>query len=41
MITDVSPYFPVILMSAYATDDQIAEAKRMEAYTILTKPLDI
>jgi two-component system, NtrC family, response regulator HydG len=32
---------PVILMSAYATEDQKDEAKRCGAYTVLCKPIDI
>jgi DNA-binding NtrC family response regulator len=41
MIKEVSPDLPVVLMSAYATEEQIAEAKREGAYTVLTKPIDI
>lgn len=41
IIRDLSPELPVVLMSAYATDDQITEAKAQGAYTVLTKPIDI
>lgn len=41
LIRDVSPDIPVVLMSAYATDEQVAEAKQHGAATVLTKPIDI
>lgn len=41
LINSVSPGLPVVLMSSYATPEQMAEAKRQGAYTVLTKPLDI
>ncbi|MBI1912565.1 MAG: response regulator [Deltaproteobacteria bacterium] len=41
MIKSVSPDLPVVLMSAYATEDQINEAKKQGAYTVLTKPIDV
>jgi DNA-binding NtrC family response regulator len=41
MIRDVALGIPVVLMSAYASDEQIAEAKRHGAATVLTKPIDI
>lgn len=41
MIRDAAPDLPVLLMSAYATDEQAEEAKRQGAYSVLTKPLDI
>jgi two-component system, NtrC family, response regulator HydG len=41
MIKTISPYLPVVLMSAYATDEQIEEAKRNGAYAVLTKPVDL
>ena len=37
----VAPDLPVILMSAYATDEQTCEAKSLGAYTVLEKPFDI
>lgn len=40
MIKDVSPGTPVVLMSAYATDEQTEEAKLNGAATVLTKPID-
>jgi two-component system response regulator HydG len=41
MIKGVSPELPVVLMSAYASDEQMAEAKKEGAYAVLTKPIDI
>lgn len=41
LINAVSPGLPVVLMSAYATSEQVAAAKRQGAYTVLTKPIDI
>jgi len=41
MIKTLSPNLPVVLMSAYATDEQIEEAKRQGAYAVLTKPVDL
>src|SRR5690242_9129965 len=41
MIGDAVPDLPVLLMSAYATDEQIEEAKRQGAYAVLTKPIDV
>lgn len=41
MIKDVSPGLPVLLMSAYATEELIKEGKQQGAYTVLTKPIDI
>lgn len=40
MIKRVAPDTPVVLMSAYATDEQAEEAKLQGAATILTKPID-
>jgi DNA-binding NtrC family response regulator len=40
VIKGVAPDTPVVLMSAYATDEQIAEAKQYGAATVLTKPID-
>lgn len=41
LIKDLAPDLPVILMSAYATDAQAAEARTLGAYSVLTKPVDI
>lgn len=41
MIKDISPDLPVLLMSAYATEEQAEEAKKYGAYTLLPKPLDL
>jgi two-component system, NtrC family, response regulator HydG len=40
-INDLSPDLPVILMSAYATEEQIEDARQHGAYTVLNKPIDI
>jgi two-component system, NtrC family, response regulator HydG len=32
---------PVVMMSANAADEQVAEAKRLGAYTVLAKPIDL
>jgi DNA-binding response OmpR family regulator len=40
-IREFYPALPVVLMSAYATEEQLIEAKRQGAETILTKPVDI
>jgi DNA-binding NtrC family response regulator len=40
MIKDAAPATPVVLMSAYATDEQRSEAKQHGAASILTKPID-
>ncbi len=40
MIKNAAPATPVVLMSAYASDEQRAEAKRYGAASILTKPID-
>ena len=36
----IAPALPVVLVSAYATDDLLEEAKRAGAYAILSKPLN-
>ncbi|MDD2336223.1 MAG: response regulator [Geobacteraceae bacterium] len=41
MIRLQAPDLPVILMSAYPTEEQTLEAKRHGAYSVLTKPLDL
>lgn len=41
LIREINPDLPIILMSAYATDAQVAEAKANGAETVLTKPIDL
>ncbi len=41
IMKDASPDLPVVLMSAYSTEEQAAEARHRGAYSILTKPIDI
>lgn len=41
MIRTQAPDLPVVLMSAYPTDEQTMEAKRHGAYSVLTKPIDL
>lgn len=41
MIKKVAPGLPVVMMSAYATEEQMEEARKEGAYSILTKPVDI
>lgn len=41
LIKTESPDLPVVLMSAYATPEQVAEARTRGACTVLTKPIDI
>lgn len=41
MIKGISPDLPVVLMSAYTTEEQVAEAKQLGADTVLTKPVDL
>lgn len=41
LLKAVAPDLPVVMMSAYATEEQMAEAKRLGAYSLLTKPVDI
>ena len=36
----IVPALPIVLVSAYATDDLMAEAKRAGVYAILSKPLN-
>ncbi|MDP4027836.1 MAG: response regulator [Gallionella sp.] len=36
----IVPALPVVLVSAYATDEFVAEAKRAGAYAVLSKPLN-
>jgi len=37
---EIVPALPVVLVSAYATDDLMEEAKRAGAYAVLSKPLN-
>jgi len=41
MIKGISPRLPVVLMSAYATEQQAEEASRQGAFAVLTKPVDV
>ena len=41
MIKGISPDLPVVLISAYATEEVEAEAKEQGAYAVLTKPIDV
>jgi DNA-binding NtrC family response regulator len=41
LINERAPGLPVVLMSAYATAEQVSEAKSRGAYTVLTKPINI
>jgi len=41
LIRATAPDLPVVLMSAYATREQVEGAKKYGAYTVLTKPIDI
>jgi two-component system, NtrC family, response regulator HydG len=40
-IKEIAPDLPVILMSAYTTEEQLYEAKKFGAHTVLDKPIDI
>lgn len=40
-VKKLAPDTPVVMMSAYATDEQAEEAKRQGAYAVLTKPVDL
>lgn len=40
-IREMNPDLPVVLMSAYATEEQAVEAVRLGAFTVLTKPINI
>jgi two-component system response regulator HydG len=41
MMLEQAPSLPVVLMSAYATEEQAEEIRRMGACSLLTKPVDI
>ena len=41
MIRSQAPDLPVMLMSAYPTDEQTLKAKRHGVYSVLTKPVDL
>lgn len=40
-IRGIAPEMPVVLMSAYASDEEVAEAKTLGACNILSKPVDL
>lgn len=40
-IKAISPDLPVVLMSAYTTEEQVEEAKQLGAEAVLTKPIDL
>ena len=41
LLKSVAPNLPVVMMSAYATEEQLQDARKEGAYSILTKPIDI
>lgn len=41
LLKGVAPDLPVVMMSAYATEEQLQNARKEGAYSILTKPVDI
>lgn len=41
LLKSVAPDLPVVMMSAYATEAQLQDARREGAYSVLTKPVDI
>lgn len=41
LIKGMAPDLPVVLMSAYTTEEQVEEAKELGADTVLTKPVDL
>ncbi|MDD5169232.1 MAG: response regulator, partial [Syntrophales bacterium] len=41
IIKEKAPHHPVILMSAYAYDEQVLEAKQLGAWAVLDKPIEI
>jgi two-component system, NtrC family, response regulator HydG len=41
LIKGLAPRLPVVLMSAYTTEEQVATARRLGAETVLTKPVDL
>ena len=41
LLKGIAPNLPVVMMSAYATEEQMEEAKKEGAYSVLTKPVDI
>jgi two-component system NtrC family response regulator/two-component system nitrogen regulation response regulator GlnG len=41
VIREIDAELPVVLMSAYATEEKTAEAKRYGACALLSKPVDI
>lgn len=41
LLKSVAPDLPVVMMSAYATETQLQDARKEGAYSVLTKPVDI
>lgn len=41
IIKTISPDLPVVLMSAYATEEMTEEAKKLGAHSVLNKPVDL
>ena len=41
MMKELAPDLPVVLMSAFVTQEQAEEAKKQGAHAVLTKPIDI
>jgi len=41
LIKATTPDMPVLMMSAYTTEEQAAEARQLGAETVLTKPIDL
>lgn len=41
LLKGIAPDLPVVMMSAYATEEQLQDARNEGAYSILTKPVDI
>lgn len=41
MIKEIAPNLPVVLMSAFATEEQVDEARLLGAYSVMTKPIDL
>jgi DNA-binding NtrC family response regulator len=41
MLKELSPNLPIIIMSAFASEEQTEAAMEQKAYTVLTKPIDI
>ena len=41
LLKGIAPDLPVVMMSAYATEAQLQDARKEGAYSVLTKPVDI